>query len=112
MSRLNQAPLLYLLKAVLLALLCCTWKLLTLFSAFQAALEALQHLWSSGRLSRLSSRICDSVILILCHLIRGEQIARDKLKEEKEEEAKKAKSAPTSSQGDQCLFRFTSMCSC
>jgi len=54
-------------------------------------LEALQHLWSSGRLSRLSSRICDAVILILCHLIRGEQIARDKLKEEKEES--KAKGA-------------------
>nr|CAB3254981.1 E3 ubiquitin-protein ligase HUWE1-like [Phallusia mammillata] len=63
----------------------------------KAALEALQHLWSSGRLSRLSSRICDSVILILCHLIRGEQIARDKLKEEREEEEKKAKTATSTS---------------
>ena len=59
-------------------------------------MEALQHLWSSGRLPKLSSRICDSVILILCHLIRGEQIARDKLKEEKEAEQKKQSEASTS----------------
>ncbi|XP_076800643.1 E3 ubiquitin-protein ligase HUWE1-like isoform X1 [Clavelina lepadiformis] len=60
----------------------------------KTALEALQHLWSSGRLPNLSSRICDSVILILCHLIRGEQIVRDKLKEEKKGTEKKPKTEP------------------
>uniref|UniRef100_F6XN27 HECT-type E3 ubiquitin transferase n=1 Tax=Ciona intestinalis TaxID=7719 RepID=F6XN27_CIOIN len=64
----------------------------------KAALEALQHLWCSRRLSKLSSRICDSVILILCHLIRGEQIARDKLNEEREEREKKAKANPPTAQ--------------
>ena len=49
----------------------------------QETLTALQHLWSSGCLPKLSSRICDSVILILCHLIRGEKMIRDKLMEEK-----------------------------
>uniref|UniRef100_H2YZN3 Uncharacterized protein n=1 Tax=Ciona savignyi TaxID=51511 RepID=H2YZN3_CIOSA len=65
----------------------------------KAALEALQHLWCSGRLAKLSSRICDSVILILCHLIRGEQIARDKLKEERDEQEKKEKAKTSTSQG-------------
>lgn len=57
----------------------------------QAALNALTLLLQSDRLSDLSVRIFDILILILCHVIRGEEIARNKLQEEIEEEKKKKK---------------------
>lgn len=47
----------------------------------QAALEALRALWSNKKLEKLSAnpQSCDSILLILTYLIKGEKTIKEKM---------------------------------
>ncbi|KAK7483667.1 hypothetical protein BaRGS_00025100, partial [Batillaria attramentaria] len=58
-----------------------------LISTQKAAFNAVMNMWNKKPLKVYGSRMCESLLAILCHIIRGESIIKEQLAKEKEEEA-------------------------
>ena len=58
-----------------------------LISTQKAAFTAVMHLWNRKPLAVYGSRMSESVLAILCHIILGEQMLQKHLEKEKAEKA-------------------------
>lgn len=56
-------------------------------SQTKAAFQSLMKLWNSGYLKNLGSRTSESVLAILCHILRGESVIAERLKQIRAEDA-------------------------
>ncbi|PIK62780.1 putative E3 ubiquitin-protein ligase HUWE1 [Apostichopus japonicus] len=58
-----------------------------LINTHKAAFQSLMKLWNSGYLKNLGSRTSESVLAILCHILRGESVIAERLKQIRAEDA-------------------------
>ncbi|XP_076304373.1 LOW QUALITY PROTEIN: HECT, UBA and WWE domain containing E3 ubiquitin protein ligase 1 [Tachypleus tridentatus] len=59
---------------------------LYLVHTHKLAFQAIMHLWNRKPLKLYGDRMAESILAILCHLLRGESIIKEKLSKEKEGE--------------------------
>ncbi|XP_023930490.1 E3 ubiquitin-protein ligase HUWE1 [Lingula anatina] len=65
----------------------------------KAAFQAVMHLWGRKPLKVYGSRMSESILAILCHIIKGEAVIKEKLAKELEESGSEQASASGSSTG-------------
>lgn len=70
-----------------------------LIHSHKKAFECVMHLWNKKPLRTYGERMSQSVLTILCHLLKGESVITDKLQKEKEAAEAAAAAVPGSSTG-------------
>jgi E3 ubiquitin-protein ligase HUWE1 len=71
-----------------------------LIKTHKAAFEAVMHIWGKRPLPVYGSRMAESVLTILCHILKGEVIIKERLEKERpEEQQQRREGAPEAAAG-------------
>ncbi len=77
------------------------------FLQFQRAFECIMHLWDKKPLKVHGERMSESILAILCHLLKGESIIQEKLAKERDNETTSSSAAIASNTASNAVTTAT-----